>query len=359
VQQVKTSQLSDAGKTIEQTLFTARIFNGFWDRWKAHGVHDTAITEVLTQVKNLEQWESTWERHALSNQSLADTFKHKRQIKEAEYYYRLSALYYNLIQWIYPERCVEKSKWFKACVSMFQEADTVSPNITEYEDLLIDGYKCHGRIRIPDNSVGCIIIMNPLDSSKEELFTYEMDFVQGNFAVISFDGPGQGETYTLEGLKGTNGRWEKFTDRVIEYAAERFPDLPIHLFGTSSGASWTLYGCRHPKVASGVAISPAIAKDDIQLPDYFLHRMRSVWEENESSMPEFKPIPEAKPVYLIHGLKDVMVSTEDIQKLYDLLPDGKQYKEYIDEGHCCNYKLGEIRRLAMNWYINVEGVVGT
>lgn len=340
----------DSGKTIEHTLFTARMISGFWDRWKAHGVEDAAISEVLASVKKLDHWESAWERHAVHKKVLADSFNSKGLIKEAEKYYRLSSLYYNLIHWIYPERCESKAKWYKTSAAVFREADAVSPVTTEYEAIPIDGYKCHGRIRVPDAPVGCIIIINPLDSSKEELFTYEMDFVTGNFAVVSFDGPGQGETYTLEGLRGSHRRWEQFTARVIEYGAERFPELPIHLFGTSSGAAWALYNCNHPNIKKAVAVSPAIASGQIQLPDYFLHRIHSVMEDNESIMLEFNQFHDAKPVYIFHGSKDVMVSKQDIEKLYDLLPDGKKFKEYSEEGHCCNYKLGEIRSLAMKWY---------
>jgi hypothetical protein len=347
---VKGSLLHNAARTIQITLFTARMFDGFWDRWRGHGAEETAIQEVLASVTKLEDWVIAWEKQALRNRGLAESYKNNRRIREAEYYYRLSALYYNLIQWIYPERSEEKTKWFIKCAELFREADAISPIETKYETLDIDGCKCHGRIRIPKAPVGCIIIINPLDSSKEELFTYEMDFIQENFITISFDGPGQGETFTFEGMKGTRRRWEQFINWVIDFAAELFPDLPLHLFGTSSGASWTLYGIRHPKIKKAVAVSPAIASDEIPLPEYFLQRMSCVLEENESIIYDFEPIIEAKPVFVFHGLQDVMIPTPKIQELYALLPNGKQYKMYEEEGHCCNFKLSEVRKLSMLWY---------
>jgi hypothetical protein len=347
---MKENLLLDYVRIIQTTLFTARMIDGFWDRWRGHGAEYTAIQEVLASVTKLEDWVSAWENQALLAKDRANQYKNDLRIREAEYQYRLSALYYNLIQWIYPVQSEEKAAWFTKCIAVFHEADAISPVASRYETMEVDGYKCHGRIRIPEDPYGCIIILNPLDSSKEELFTYEMDFVQENFITISFDGPGQGETFTFEGMKGTRRRWEQFINRVIDFAAGLFPDLPLYLFGTSSGASWTLYGIRHPKITKAVAVSPAIVSHQIQLPEYFFQRMSCVMEENESIIYDFEPYIDAKPVFLFHGLQDVMVPTPKVQELYALLPNGKQYKVYEEEGHCCNFKLSEVRRLSMLWY---------
>lgn len=112
----------------------------------------------------------------------------------------------------------------------------------------IDNHQCAGRIRIPDHSRGIVIIVNPIDSSKEELFKYESDFLNAGFTTVSFDGPGQGGSYVLHGLRGTKKRWEAFIDQVIDFTSELFPDKPIFLFGTSLGASWALYGSGSPIV---------------------------------------------------------------------------------------------------------------
>jgi hypothetical protein len=342
--------LPEAKETIQKTLLTAKLIDGFWDRWRAHGIEDSAISEVRSNVITLERWVGIWQKHALENKQLAELFGKKQRVQEAEYYYRLSALYYNLIQWIFPKREEAKQRWFLECLETYRIADAFSLIETQYASIEIDGFECYGRIRIPKNPVGCVIIFNPLDSSKEELFTYETDFAERNLVTVSFDGPGQGETYTFGGLLGSRKRWMEFTDTIIDYASNLFPNLPLHLFGTSSGAAWAIYGSGNSKVTKSAAVSPATRIKE--LPGYFMERMNSVMEPNESILPDFEAVKFQKPVFLFHGLKDVMVSTQDMVNLYERFPQGKRYMEFADEGHCCNYKLNEIRKLSKLWFMD-------
>ena len=161
-------------------------------------------------------------------------------LKESEYLYRQASLCYNLSYWIYPERSHEKQNWYHKCLEYMYKGDSLSDIETKYASLYCDGIKCLGRIRIPSNPKGCILIINPIDSSKEELFKYEKDFVEDGYVTVSFDGPGQGETYTLNGLIGSGTNWEIFTMDLINYTKKSFPTLPLYLFGTSLGATWVL-----------------------------------------------------------------------------------------------------------------------
>ena len=337
--------------TIQKTLMTARLFSGFWDRWSVHGVEDHVVSEIRPQLGNLEVWTDHFNKSGQLNENLAHSFYEKHLVNEAEYYYRLSALYYNLNQWIYPKQNDDKTYWFQKCLISIRKADAISSIDTRYVSIEISNHTCFGRVRLPANPVGCIIIVNPIDSSKEELFKYEMDFIRQNFITISFDGPGQGETYTFQGLKATQKRWMDFTDTVIEYAWSLFPDIPLYLFGTSSGASWAIYGSCNPKVTKAVAVSPAIRSEGIDLPAYFIERMNSVIEDKETILPNLHQFNIHKPIFMFHGALDVMTSSETIYNLYDRLPSDKKFLEYEGEGHCCNYKLEKIRKLSMMWYL--------
>jgi hypothetical protein len=337
--------------TIKKTLLTALLFEGFWERWKSHGISAASIYANRNQLKNIENWVSIWEKQALEHEQAAQLLLEKNVYSEAENGFRTAGLYYNLIQWILPEREAAKLSWYQRCLDCFRKADALSPVETKYVSFPLDGSKCMGRVRIPESPVGCIIIMNPLDSSKEELFTYERDFLEGRFATISFDGPGQGETYVSRGLQGSKQRWTAFTERCIDYAAGVFPELNLYLFGTSSGAAWAIYGSGNPKVCKTAAVSPAISNQEIQLPDYFIERLGYVSEQGEDILPEFQSLSYLRPVLVFHGNKDVMVPNKEIHNLYSLLPQGKEIIEYEEEGHCCNNKLVEVRKFTMDWYL--------
>ncbi|OLN22630.1 alpha/beta hydrolase [Domibacillus antri] len=333
--------------TMDKTLVTASLIEGFWDRWKAHGVKEAHLNRIRESFLTKDRWMKGWQE--LAKQSLADA-KGADSKEEAECSFQMAGLYYQLMYWLIPERNEEKRSWLQESLHAFHQADELSPYKTEYVQFEIEKKKCFGRVRIPDSPTGVVIIINPLDSAKEELFTYEMDFLKHHFITVSFDGPGQGQTYTGEGLRGTTERWQMFIDSLIDYTHSQFSHLPLYLFGTSSGASWAVYGSYHSKVTKAVAVSPAFLNEKIRLPDYFIGRTEFVLEKGEKHMlPSYDGLPYKTPIFLIHGKKDVMVCDDDLYNLFSQFPDGSFLKEYEEEGHCCNNKLREIREITANW----------
>jgi hypothetical protein len=337
---------------IDKTIRTSVLIDAFWERWLVHGVDAGRLARIKPGLRSLDSWQRLWTSEAQLAEREAGRLAGIGQAEEAELSYRLAALYYNLTYWIYPERCPDKAKWYRECVRAFADADAVSAVPTRYEAIHLVGTLCKGRVRVPDHPAGCIIIVNPIDSSKEELFAYESDFIRGGFATISFDGPGQGETYMLSGLRGSKERWERFIDKLIDFAAARFPALPIHLFGTSLGASWAIYGSRRPEVAKTVAVSPTVEFVRMHFPAYFLSRMDHCCNlgPGTTPIPDYEALQLRSPVQLYHGRKDTMVPIADMRRLYELLPAGKSMIEYEEEGHCCNHKLAEIRQRSISWF---------
>ncbi|MEH7381320.1 alpha/beta hydrolase [Bacillus sp. JJ1533] len=335
--------------TIEKTLLTANLFEGFWDRWIVHGVEKEDLETVRSTISTKDEWIQSW--RSLANQKVFEAKKlaENNRVREAELNYRKAGLYFQLIQWLIPEASSEKIYWLNKSMENFHEADRLNSWKTTYDMLHMGDEIYFGRIRVPSNPKGVVVIINPLDSTKEELFTYELDFLEKGFVTLSFDGPGQGQTYAYMGIRGTKKRWQKFVDLLIDYSVLNFSNLPIYLFGTSSGAAWALYGSCNPKVNKVVAVSPVFPSSKITLPDYFMERTRYVLEES-NALPTLDSLDFEKPVLLVHGKQDVMVSDEEIHHLYHLLPDGKCYLEYEDEGHCCNFKLPEVRRYATDWF---------
>jgi pimeloyl-ACP methyl ester carboxylesterase len=344
----------DAGRTIRKTLMTASLFSGFWDRWIAHGLPKEDVDEFRTGLTDLAQWHRLLEPQATWWEDKAREFAGKGMKQEAEQAYRLAGLYYNLIQWVYPQACAEKLRWFDACLEAVAKADELCADHIATTALQVGEKICVGRLRIPEEPRGCLVFINPYDSSKEELFTYEQDFARQGFVTFSFDGPGQGETYAMNRHQASRTAWRRYVTRLIDYAAEEHPRLPICLFGTSSGAAWALaVGSRHPKVDKIIAVSPA-CENGIRLPDYFLERLAFSLEPEEQHLLPGHSDSFDKPTWLFHGKQDVMVRDEDIAEIYHKLPRGSQLFEYEGEGHCCNYKLGEIRARAAVWFSEIQ-----
>lgn len=343
-------KVSNPKATIKKTLMIAQLFDGFWERWIVHGVERDVINNVRNSIGNEDGWVKNFSHYGDIHSDMAQFLQNHGRNQEAEHHYRLSSLYYNLAHWIFPSRCDEKVQLYRKVKELFVKADQISSINCSYETIEVEGYDCCGRVRIPEQPKGAIIIINPIDSTKEELFTYEEQFIKSGFATFSFDGPGQGETLTLNVFKATKSRWNSFINQVISFAYETLPNISIHLFGTSSGAVWSVYGSNHPYVNGVAAVSPAVSSNT-KLPDYFTERMSCVLEGNTTMLPNLSDLSNCGQVLVFHGNKDVMVSDKDIYQLYGKLPIPKDIVEFSEEGHCCNNKLYKVRELSMQWFL--------
>ncbi|MUK89045.1 alpha/beta hydrolase [Ornithinibacillus sp. L9] len=335
--------------TIQKTLMTARLFEGFWDRWVAHGVILSEVIYMKNTLISLKDWEATFEELALKHEEAANSYKQEGLSDKAEDSYRLSSLYYNLIQWIFPYCNQEKIKWYQKSLDMVKKADHLMDIPCEYDSITVDGVECPGRIRIPENSKGCIVMVNPIDSTKEELYSYEKQFNESGYITVIFDGPGQGETFTFNGLRATRARWEIFINLVIEYAAKKFKGYSINLFGTSYGAAWTIYGSGNSNVNKTAVVSPPV-EGEAFIPNFLEDKMDHFIEGESKEVLPVYPDLDNSSILVFHGKQDVLVRSEDMNRFFNSLPEPKNLIEYSDEGNGCNFKLTEIRDLSMKWY---------
>lgn len=349
---IKTKVSSEPNEIIERTIKTSVLIDAFWDRWQVHGMEQNDLLKIRKGMDSLEEWVIRWNKLAEEKEKEAIVRLKQHKNKEAESFFQTAGLYYNLIYWIFPDRTPEKEYWYRKCLEAFSRADSLSQVQSDYVEIDAKGYA--GRIRIPRSPVGCVILIIPIDSSKEELYRYEGDFLNAGLATVCFDGPGQGQTFLYRGLIGTRKRWETFIDRIVEYTKNRFPKLPLYTFGTSLGGSWSLYASCHPSVDKSVAVSPAAALSKLNLPRYFLERMGCccIVSDEESAIPDFDRLLFRSPVHVFHGQLDQMVAKADLLEIYAKLPPNKAWVEFPEEGHCCNFKLDEVRKRSIRWFLN-------
>jgi len=340
--------------TIEKTMLTSFLLEGFWDRWIANGIPRETVSELRQRINSLDDWIRILQKHADVYEKRAvhvlDLDQHS--VGEAANFYRLAGMHYNLIQWMFPETGDEKREWYQRCKDMHGQADQLVADEIMNVTIQVEGSRCYGRIRNSELPKGCVIIINPIDSSKEELVKYEDHFAGMGFATVSFDGPGQGETYAFNHQRATRESWDLFVNEVIDFTALQFPGLQLYLFGTCLGGAWSIQGSSHPKVCRTVSVSPVI-NGDTRVPDYFTERLLNIIEDSKSGLllrvDNFDDY--VSPILLVHGKKDTIIQQDNIYDLYTKLPMEKRLIQYVDEGHGCNYRIDEILNAAGDWYL--------
>ena len=204
----------------------------------ANGIAATTVAELRERLIGLEDWIRILNKHANLYEQQALSCLNQGLVSDAESLYRLAGMHYSLIQWIFPETGDERRLWYSRCKDMHRQADSLAEDEIIPVAIQVDGGNCYGRIRVPDRPRGCLILLNPVDCSKEELLSHEVYFADMGFVTMIFDGPGQGETYVFDQYRATGHRWGLFLNQMIEFAALRYPELNLYLFGNSSGATW-------------------------------------------------------------------------------------------------------------------------
>ncbi|SER18618.1 Lysophospholipase, alpha-beta hydrolase superfamily [Gracilibacillus ureilyticus] len=333
-------------QTIEKTIMTARLFSGFWDRWIVHGLSRSTMMEAMKQINHLEDWLNYFEAKAITYNELAVSASGSTRGNALRNYYQAS-LCYNLCQWIFPSICDEKKYWYSKMSETSQLADQLLDNTLIYTEIKSGNQSSYGRIRRNSNTSKVMIILTPIDSTAEELFSYEDHFFRLGFSTVCFDGPGQGKTL-LNGWKLSTGSYRLFLDELMKMVKSTFPGMSVYLFGTSSGALWAIEAAKYEVVKKVISVSPSISSD-LKMPDYFNERVNAVTEDVKAVLPIVDKLTIHKPVLLFHGAKDVLVKQEDINRLISRLPQKSEWKIYPNEGHCCNYKLDEIRSISAEW----------
>lgn len=342
---------------IEKTILASIMNNGFWHRWIAHGIEGEFIESNKSNMINVTGWTETLSRRALEHSKLAKGLEDLDASYRAEYHYYKAGIYYNLAQWVFPAPNKDRMEWYERCLEQFDLADQVSVDNISRLTLTIEDKIYGGRLRVPKGELsGVVILVIPTDSTKEEFYLYEQDFAKEGFVVISFDGSGQGETLLLHGHKADMESWEQFTNGVVEFSNANFPDLPINLFGTSSGGAWAIEASRNPLVSKASVVSPPPSFiNNIRLPDYFRERMGNMLVDFEKgNLPTFDNAEEIDNILMFHGGNDLLVNEEELIELFDRFSPQKRFITYENEDHCCNYKLDEIRHRSSKWFKGVD-----
>ncbi len=100
---------------------------------------------------------------------------------------------------------------------------------TERIEIPFDGIAFPGNLRLPDGNGPhpCVLLNAGADSTKEEFFTLENEFLKRGMATCAYDGPGQGMTWRDRKLRGD---FEAPVGAVLDVLADR-PEIDADRFG--------------------------------------------------------------------------------------------------------------------------------
>ncbi|KAL0941604.1 alpha/beta hydrolase [Colletotrichum truncatum] len=249
------------------------------------GADAAEVLEAVGQIKanDPSSWEKAWQIQAKRAEALAneaqqhgDRDASKRAYLRAANYTRASGyMYVSSISSVHETAMVQDPRalpiaekvgeLFRKAISLMDGA--VLALSIPYENYMLPAYLYlpPANRRIPSRSkIPVLINCGGADSCQEELFFLNPAAGPGlGYAVLTFDGPGQGMMLRRYGLH-MRPDWEIVTGCVIDYLVDlsaQNPDLNldmdcISVSGASMGAYFALRAAADPRIKACVSIDP-------------------------------------------------------------------------------------------------------
>lgn len=212
-----------------------------------------------------------------------------------------------------------------------------------------------------------VIIVPGLDSSKEELFAIEEDFLKRGMATLTIDGPGQSENSVHFAIRPN---WETVITPLLDDLAGR--DLGVDqgrvgLMGISMGAIYGPRAAAHEKrVRAVVALAGPYnlgecwdALNPLTRGGYVFYTKSA--DESEARRKAFGLNLEGvlhdvtQPMLVIHGAKDRLFPPAQAERIAREAPNATLVM-YPDGNHVCNNIAYKYRPLMADWMAEQLGV---
>ncbi len=167
----------------------------FLARFTVNGVNASDFEDVVKSLTSWNDWCRAWSARAAVHEAMGrEAIEAKHFVSAAEHLSRAATTYhfakYLFVQDMDQMRAAHKKAM--ACLDLaLPHLDPPGARVT----IPYEGKELAGTLRLPKGveKPPIVLMTMGLDSTKEELLTFETTFLERGMAILAFDGPGQGE----------------------------------------------------------------------------------------------------------------------------------------------------------------------
>jgi pimeloyl-ACP methyl ester carboxylesterase len=212
-------------------------------RFVANGIDVNDFDETVAKTTDWREWGPNWRAVGEIHEALGrDAQKGGRNLSAAQAFQRASWCYH-LGKFLWFEDLAVHVELRDRSVSVYRQALPHLDPPAERLEIPFEGHFIFGNLRRPRTmSLPPLVLIVPgLDSSKEELFAIEEDFLRRGMATLTIDGPGQSENSVHFPIRAN---WESVITPLLDQLAGGELDIDLErvgLLGISMGA---VYGAR-------------------------------------------------------------------------------------------------------------------
>lgn len=363
-------------RSVSRVFSVTQLTRPFWNRWRAGNPGDDLLFGFLGSIRNLDDWPQAAER--MIQRETAAFAAERANLGTDEEIARLRRLSYlcNLAHWgIMPLSAVKRTAYLLAR-DYYLEAEQMAFG-PRFQRLYLGwgGHEFPANLHLPEvEGVPLVILVHGIDGCKEEHLETELGLLSHGLAVLSFDGPGQAESFLINGIMWSE-RFPELISAAIDAVASRTGQVnrPVGVMGMSIGATWAyVAAARDARIGAVYDLGAAINSNAFQrVPFLIKSKVCQITgartEEEISQVLSHIKIDEPEllrkiraAIRIVHGSKDRVVSLVDKQWFAEELRRtgvAAEVSTRVFDGadHCCTGEIPEVRRDIAAFFTRVLG----
>ena len=331
-------------------------------RFLANGLDALQVQGVLARIERWDQWADAWADSAREWEDRAVAAQQAGHEVSAGQHFQRAALTLQFAQFVLTEDEVAREAIHRRQVELFRIAAPLLRPPSQAVEIPFGSTSIRGFLRRPAATaeIGLVLLMPGLESTKEQFSTYEPYFLDRGLATLSFEGPGQGETWYDTPF--SDAAFQEAFAAVFAYAAglDDVEESRVALVGTSFGGYLAL------KAASNGADLACVvdlagpydlaAFDDLQpvLQDGFARLVKAPDLATAKAQLEDVSLDGVldgvrAPVLIVHGGKDAVIVPEHAQRIKDALQERAELWFEPEGNHACNNMFSVMRPAVADW----------
>lgn len=331
-------------------------------RFVANGIDVNDFDDTVAKTSDWKDWGPNWRQVGEVHEQLGrDAEAHRRTISAREAYQRASWCYH-LGKFLWFEDPAVHAELRDRSVSVYRKALPRLDPAGERLEIPFEGHIIPGNLRRPKDAAKAplIVVVPGLDSSKEELFAIEEDFLKRGMATLTIDGPGQSENSVHFPIRPN---WETVITPLIDELGRRELDIDlgrIGLMGISMGAIYGPRAAAHEKRLKAVVglAGPYNLGDcwealnPLTKGGYIFYTKSA--DEAEAKRKAYTLNLEGvlgkvtQPLLVIHGARDRLFPPAQAERIAREAPRATLVM-YPDGNHVCNNIAYKYRPLMADW----------
>lgn len=334
----------------------------------AAGVDHNDMQALLQRMAGIGDWPRAWEHLAADREAMGEAALAEGRSVSAGAAFQAAALHYHFAQFVHFADIADKQRLQRRQAAAYLRA---APHLRPPAQRILvpfEGIRIPGNLRRPSGVPGaapCVLLNPGADSTKEEFHTLENEFLARGMATFSYDGPGQGLTWTEMKLRPD---YEAPISALIDrlQVEEGIDPNRFGIWGRSFGAYCALRGATDPRLRACVSIGGFYDMGAVW------HRMPRGTTESLGhafgTSPENWPAEARRytlqgvlgavrcPVLIVHSGQDNVCPVGESQRMIDALGPEAELRVFAEGNHVCDNIAYRVRPLMADWLAERLGV---